>query len=99
MEDSPQVHNLDFVFEDCCGIDNKYAPQNSAVEIKLEIDGCEEDLRNGFQENSNLEAEGGHDIQLDLKKASMAGASTDFVSIKEMTSMGDQEKCSKYKYY
>jgi hypothetical protein len=99
MEDSPQVHNLDFVFEDCCGIDNKYAPQNSAVEIKLEIDGCEEDLRNGFQENSNLEAEGGHDIQLDLKKASMAGASTDFVSIKETTSMGDQEKCSKYKYY
>eukprot|EP00979_Chaetoceros_neogracilis_P001921 scaffold349_cov267-Chaetoceros_neogracile.AAC.16 len=99
MEDSAQVHNLDFVFEDCYGIDNTYAPENSAVvEIEMEIDGCDEDLSE-FQENSNLEAEGDHDIQLDLGKASMAGASTGFVSVKEMSSMGEQERCSKYKCY
>jgi hypothetical protein len=92
MEDSPQVHNLDFVVEDYDSID-KYAPQNSAVEI----DGPEEDV-SGFQEDGNLEDESGHDIQLDLEKVSMAGASTDFVSVEEMTSMG-KERCSKYKYY
>jgi hypothetical protein len=100
MEDSPQVHNLDFVLEDYDGIDNKYAPQqnSAAVEIEMEIDGSEEDL-SGFQENGNLEDEAGRDIQLDLGKASMAGASTDFVSVEERTSMGEQERCSKYKYY
>jgi hypothetical protein len=99
MEDSAQVHNLDFVFEDCYGIDNKYAPEHSnVVEIEMGIDGCDEDL-SGFQENGNLEAEGDHDIQLDLGKASMAGASTGFVSVEEMPSMGEQERCSKYKCY
>jgi hypothetical protein len=100
MEDSAQVHNLDFVFEDNYGI-GKYAPQNSAVEIGMEIDGSEEDL-SGLQEDGNIEDEqGGHDIQLDLGKASMAvGASTDFVSVEGMTSMGE-ERSNKdsYKYY
>jgi hypothetical protein len=96
MEDSAHVHNLDFLVEDYNGID-KYAPQNSAVEIEMEIDGPEEDL-SGFQEDGNLEDEGGNDIQLDLENVSMAGAPTDFVSVEEMTSMGE-ERCSKYKYY
>jgi hypothetical protein len=98
MEDSAQVHSLNFVLEDNYGID-RYAPQNSAVEIEMEIDGSEEYLSSFLQEDGNLENEqGGHDIQLDLEKASMAGASSDFVSIEEMTSMGE-ERCSKYQYY
>jgi len=95
MEDPAQVHNLDFVFEDNYGI-GKYAPQNSAVEIGMEIDGSEEDL-SGLQEDGNLEDEAGHGIHLDLGKASMAaGASTD-VSVEGMTSMGE-ERSNKYSY-